>query len=127
MVGWELLQTRNGVGDCDGARANPAMEAIGGPMAAFWRCAVVCNDFLWFFIRCLFFGLVCWFGLISPYSIELGFRGYGLVDVSFLWCYSREYVLYFRCFFVIFVMVNFPCTWSGCFGIWCRIGLNGSF
>ena len=35
MVGWGLLQTRIGVGECHGAGNDPAVAAIGGPMAAF--------------------------------------------------------------------------------------------
>lgn len=42
------------------------------------------------FIRFLLFDLVCWFRLISSYSIELGFRGSGFVTVSLLWCYAQE-------------------------------------
>lgn len=73
------------------ANSNPVVETIDSPTITFWGWVVGCTGFLLFFISSLFFGLVCWFGFISTYSIELGFRGSGYVGVPLLWCYARKY------------------------------------
>ena len=48
------------------------------------------DDFFLFFLRVLFFSLVFWLGLISPYSFELGFWVLGSTIVPFAWRYSRD-------------------------------------
>lgn len=88
LVMWGPLHIRIGVGESDDIGTDPAVVAIGCPMASLWRRAMGHNFF--FVFRLLFFGLVCWLALISRYSIEIGFVGFGHVVEPFLLHYSRK-------------------------------------
>lgn len=64
--------------------------AIEDSMATMWRRVVGCNDFFLFFLRVLFFCLIFWLDIKSPYSFELRFGVLGSTIVLFAWHYSQE-------------------------------------
>ena len=82
-VEFGLVQIRTSVAENFGAGTYSATVAIVGSIAAMWRRVVGRNDFFLFFLRVLFFCLVFWLGLISPYSFELEF---GVLDSIIVPC-----------------------------------------
>ena len=50
----------------------PMVEPIRSLVPTHWRREMVNDNHFSFILRFLCFGLVCWLGLIRPYSFELG-------------------------------------------------------
>lgn len=84
----DSLHTSIVVGSYNGVVFNPTTVEIGDPTTAFWQRVMSSNGF--FIIRFLCFGLVFLFGLISPYSLEIGL---GFKVGSWLWCFSWRLIV----------------------------------